>query len=140
MIGRLVLMSIIGLGGGMVIAGGVFALLTSTGIVTRMAVKTNTNSRVKIYESAISLGAILWNLFWVFDINMFTNLQVGFLINSSIGLLQGIFVGCLAVALSEMLNATSIFYRRIKLKRGVSILLLMVAVGKIAGSLIAFRK
>jgi len=47
-------------------------------------------------------------------------------------------VGCLSIALSEVLDGIPIFARRIRLKMGVSIAVLMVAVGKIAGSIVYF--
>ena len=55
-----------------------------------------------------------------------------------IGVFAGIFVGCLSIALSEVLDGIPIFARRIRLKMGVSIAVLMVAVGKIAGSIVYF--
>ena len=54
------------------------------------------------------------------------------------GICQGIFVGCLAVSLAEALNATAIFARRMKLKMGLSILVLIVSVSKIIATVIQF--
>ena len=54
------------------------------------------------------------------------------------GLCQGIFVGCLAVALAEALNGTAIFARRAKLQMGLSFIVLSVAVGKVLASLLQF--
>ena len=53
-------------------------------------------------------------------------------------LAQGIFVGCLAVSLAEALNATAIFARRVKLKVGLSFVILAVAVGKVLAAVIQF--
>jgi stage V sporulation protein AB len=50
----------------------------------------------------------------------------------------GIFVGCLAIALSEVLDGIPIFARRVKLKKGVSIAVIAVAIGKLVGSFIYF--
>ncbi len=55
-----------------------------------------------------------------------------------IGIFAGIFVGCLSIALAEVLDGIPIFARRVKLKMGVSIAVLAVALGKIAGSLVYF--
>ena len=48
------------------------------------------------------------------------------------------FFGCLSIALAEVLDGIPIFARRVKLKMGVSIAVLAVALGKIAGSLVYF--
>ena len=55
-----------------------------------------------------------------------------------IGIFAGIFVGCLSIALAEVLDGIPIFARRVKLKMGVSTAVLAIALGKIAGSLIYF--
>lgn len=57
---------------------------------------------------------------------------------SFVGIFAGIFVGCLSIALAEVLDGIPIFARRVRLKMGVSIAVLAVAVGKIAGSLYYF--
>lgn len=55
-----------------------------------------------------------------------------------IGIFAGIFVGCLAIALAEVLDGIPIFARRIKLKMGLDIAIFSVAIGKLTGSLIYF--
>ena len=55
-----------------------------------------------------------------------------------IGIFAGIFVGCLSIALSEVLDGIPIFARRMRLKMGVSIAVLAVAIGKVAGAIIYF--
>jgi stage V sporulation protein AB len=53
-------------------------------------------------------------------------------------LFAGIFVGCIAIAIAEMLNTIPIFVRRIRLGRGLGITLLAVALGKTVGALLYF--
>lgn len=138
MILNYVIMALLSIGGGAVISGAVFALISSTGVVTRMADKTKTASHIRIYEDAIILGGIWWNLFWVFsiDIPLGANFAQGFQV--IMALAQGIFVGCLAVSLAEALSTTAIFSRRVKLKTGLSFIVLSIALGKIAAALIQF--
>ena len=69
MILNYVIMALVSIGGGAVISGAVFALISSTGVVTRMADKSRTASHVRIYEDAIILGGVWWNLFWIFSPN-----------------------------------------------------------------------
>ncbi len=56
------------------------------------------------------------------------------------GTFAGIFVGCLALAIAEMLNTIPIFARRIGFRHGLGIAILAVALGKLTGSLIYFTQ
>ena len=51
----------LGLGAGTVVAGGVFALITSIGFMARLAGKTHTGKYAKIYESCVVLGGTFGN-------------------------------------------------------------------------------
>ena len=51
------------------------------------------------------------------------------------GLSAGIFTGCLAVALAEILNTFPIMFRRFGIKDGLSWIMLFMALGKMAGAL-----
>ncbi len=48
------------------------------------------------------------------------------------------FVGCLALAIAEMLNSIPIFARRASYRHGLGIAVLAVAAGKLLGSLYYF--
>ena len=86
-------------------------------------------------------GAVLADVLSVFPIKGSLGSSPNLLLTGLlvvIGVFAGIFVGCLSIALSEVLDGIPIFARRIRLKMGVSIAVLMVAVGKIAGSIVYF--
>ena len=134
---QIIILSIIGLSGGGLLAAGVFALITTTGVMTRFAEKTHTAKYVRQYENAVAFGAILFNIFWVFELN-YEGMKLGNQLLALIGLCHGIFVGCLAISLAEALNATAIFARRMKLAVGLSFIVLSVALGKGVGALIYF--
>ena len=55
-----------------------------------------------------------------------------------IGFLIGCFVGCLALAIAEMLDSIPIFTRRISFQKGIGIAVLGIAIGKFCGSLFYF--
>ncbi|MFQ9516125.1 MAG: stage V sporulation protein AB [Eubacterium sp.] len=135
---KYVLLAITGLSGGAMVSAGVFALITSTGVMTRMAGKTHTAKYVRLYETMVIVGGTWWNIFWVFSINFNLPTIVHTILQVIMGVCQGIFVGCLAVSLAEALNATAIFARRAKLKTGVSFIILSAAIGKIIASMIQF--
>lgn len=50
------------------------------------------------------------------------------------------FVGCLALAIAEMLNSIPIFARRIGFRHGLGVAITAAALGKLLGSLIYFAK
>ena len=54
------------------------------------------------------------------------------------GFFAGMFVGCLALAIAEMLDSVPIFARRIGFRKGLGIAITAAALGKAAGSLIYF--
>lgn len=138
MIIKYIVMALTAFGGGAVISAAVFALVASTGVITRMAGKTHTAKHVRTYETAVVIGGILWNVIWVFSVRIPLKAEIYQSLQFVMSLAQGIFVGCLAVSLAEALNATAIFARRVKLKVGLSFVILAVAVGKVLASVIQF--
>ena len=100
MIGKIIL-AITGIGAGFIISAGVFALITSTGIITRFADKTHTAKSIQLYETIVIAGGILWNIFWIMESHFKFTGQPAKIFQGIMGLCQGIFVGCLAVALAE---------------------------------------
>ena len=56
------------------------------------------------------------------------------------GIFAGMFVGCLALAIAEMLNSIPIFSRRIGFRHGLGVAIAAAAFGKLLGSLIYFAK
>lgn len=138
MIIKYIVMALTAFGGGTVISAAVFALIASTGVITRMAGKTHTAKHVRTYETAVVIGGILWNVIWVFSVRIPLKAEIYQSLQFVMSLAQGIFVGCLAVSLAEALNATAIFARRVKLKVGLSFVILAVAVGKVLASVIQF--
>lgn len=138
MIIKYIVMALTAFGGGAVISAAVFALIASTGVITRMAGKTHTAKHVRTYETAVVIGGVLWNVIWVLSVRIPLKAEIYQSLQFVMSLAQGIFVGCLAVSLAEALNATAIFARRVKLKVGLSFVILAVAVGKVLASVIQF--
>ena len=131
---REVLLAVIGLSAGLIVAGGLFAFIASLGVVSDIADRTHTGSKILLYEDATTLGGILGNLIFVYRIPI----PGGTLLQIVVGLFTGIFVGCWALSLAETLNVFPIFIRRVKLVRCVPYIILGIAIGKGIGSLIYF--
>ena len=131
-----VIFTVIGLSCGVIAAGGVFGLITKLHIVTRFADATNTKSYLMQYETAILIGATVGNIVFLFPIS--TTLVFANVIFVLFALFTGMFVGCLATALSETLNVTSVFSRRLRLHSHLGLIVLSASIGKFFGSLFYF--
>lgn len=130
---------IIGLGSGVAIAGGVFALITVIGIIPRLAGKTHTGKYVRTYETAIILGGGIGNLLDVFEFSIPFG-QVAPILFGLIGISSGIFVSCLVMSIAETLDVFPIMIRRSRLKVGFPYIILGFALGKVIGSYLYFYK
>ena len=137
-------------GFGLLSSGGVFTVFVTVGLVPRFADKTHTAHKILLYENSIVAGAILGCIFSVYPdmikdfggraaLSTLSNWGLwGNLILAVFGIFAGMFVGCFAIAIAEMLNTIPIFTRRISLGKGVGIVMLCLALGKTVGSLIYF--
>ena len=103
-------------------------------MISDFADRTHTGEHVLLYEDAVSVGGILGNIFFLFQVSV---PGAGWFL-PVFGLLAGIFTGCWAMALAEMLEVFPIFVRRIKLLRCIPWAILGTAIGKGVGSLIFF--
>ena len=141
MVWKIMFLWIIGISSGIMVSAGVFTVLFVVGLVPRFAGRTDTARCEIFYEECLIFGAILADVLSVFPIKGSLGKSPSLLLTVLIvliGIFAGIFVGCLSIALAEVLDGIPIFARRVKLKMGVSIAVLAVALGKIAGSLVYF--
>jgi len=129
-----ILLILFGLGSGTVVAAGVFTLISTIGIVPRMADKTKTEKTIKLYENSISVGGIVGTLLMYGN----ASIPVSPIIVAIFTFCIGVFFGGLAVSLAEVLNVFPIFMRRNRITMGLSIFIPSVALGKTVGSLLYF--
>lgn len=128
------ILAIIGISSGALVAGGLFGFIVSLGVVSDFADRTGTASKISLYEDAVALGAICGNFAYVYNIQfVHSSLLLGLF-----GVIAGIFVGCWAMALSEILNVFPIFVRRTKIIQAVPYLILSISIGKGIGAFIYF--
>lgn len=130
-----VFLGFLGLAFGLSVASGSFAIAVKLGIIPQMASKSGTAKRMITYENATILGGIAGNI-----ISIFTQIRfpAGHVFLALFGISAGIFVGCMAVALAEIINAYPILYRRVKLKMGLEWMVATIAIGKMCGCLFYF--
>lgn len=145
-------LGILGASFGLLAAGGVFTVLISVGLIPRFAGKTHTGKKVFLYEEAVIFGTIAGDVASVFEdscrlgemallglhipARLWAFVSNGFLLAA--GMFAGMFVGCLALAIAEMLDTIPIFARRIGFRHGLGIAVLAIALGKMMGSLLYF--
>ena len=135
-----IFMIFVGLASGIGVAAGTVAFLIVIRVIPRMVQKARLEHKVIYIENivfrGIMFGTVLslfsWKKKWLFTILGKTLLTI-------FGMSAGIFVGCLAVALAEILDTFPIFFQRIHLKDEFGeVLLFVMALGKMIGSLFFF--
>lgn len=126
----------IGLCGGLLVAGGLYAFFVLIGVVTRLAAGTTTAKYIMLYEDMALLGGTIGNLLYLYPFS----LPLGNVFLGIYGLGAGIYVGCLAAALAEVINMLPVLSERVKLKKGMAGIMVMFALGKAAGSLFGLLK
>lgn len=137
---------------GLLSAAGVFTVFSTVGLVPRFAGKTHSAKEIFLYENMIVLGTIVGSF-----VSMWPEVtEAGFLRLETVtggtgfwqavhfavlvimGLFAGMFVGCFALSIAEMLDSIPIFTRRISFRKGIGLAICSVALGKIVGALFFF--
>ncbi len=136
-----ILLGFLGIAFGGAVAAGTFAFVIVIGVVPRMIGKCNRAANTLCFEQAIILGGILGNIVSVFlQMHIPLGQVSGHIFLGLYGLSAGMFVGCIAGALAEILNTFPILFRRAKLKVGLQWVMWTMAVGKTCGALYYFVK
>lgn len=137
---------------GLLAAAGVFTVLAAVGLVPRFAGKTHTAEYVLIYEEMVIFGTLTGCVLSVFSRycqfgawwqGRFPGQKellygIGGIWQAVFGVFAGMFVGCLALAIAEMLDSIPILTRRISFRHGLGLAVVSMAAGKICGSILYF--
>lgn len=149
---RYLLLIVMGVSFGVLASAGVFTVLIAVGLVPRFAGETHTSRYVLLYEEMVVMGTITGGFLSVFSeysqIGAFLQerfpamngvwIGLGNVVMAVFGLFCGMFVGCLALAIAEMLDSIPIFSRRVSLRHGIGLVILSMAIGKLVGSVCYF--
>lgn len=153
-----ILLCVIGVSAGLIVSAGVFTVLISVGLIPRFAGKMHVARKIFALEEMVVFGTLAGGFCSIFSdwsmMGEFVRARqlfgagttdgtwdlIGTVFMIFFGLFAGIFVGCLALAIAEMLNTIPVFARRIGFRHGLGIAILAVALGKLAGSLIYFTQ
>lgn len=145
----LIFLAFCGASFGLLAAAGVFTVLVAVGLVPRFAGKTHTANKIILYEEMVIAGTVAGGLVSIFDrycqLGVFLRHRfpeeiavwtlAGDIAMIIFGLFSGMFIGCLALAIAEMLDSIPIFTRRVSLRHGIGAAILAMAAGKLCGSL-----
>ncbi|MBQ7925791.1 MAG: stage V sporulation protein AB [Lachnospiraceae bacterium] len=155
-VGKQVLLAVACASYGVLAAAGVFTIFVVIGLLPRFAGRTNTAAYIMRYENAVIYGTLAGTVLTVFDggweigarwqefcmRNWPEGMNIGNYLGQAFlgiaGIFAGIFIGCLALAIAEMVDSIPIFTRRISFEKGISLSILGIALGKLCGSLIYF--
>ena len=132
MVWQEILLVAFGLSGGLLVAGGLFAFLTLVGVITRLAAGTKTAKYLKFYEDTALVGATLGNIAYVYGVGL-PGGNFGLFLS---GLGAGVFTGCLAAALAEVVKMMPVLSERVSLKQGMVALMVIFAFGKMFGAIL----
>lgn len=139
MLTRHIFMAFVSFACGVAVSAGTFAFILVIGVVPRMIRKMNLADKVICFENMIVLGvltgAVLSIIEWEARLPV---AWIGHLLLGIYGFVAGTFVGCIAVALAEILNTFPILFRRLYINRGLSFVMIAMALGKTIGSLYYF--
>jgi len=119
---------------GTVISGAIFSFIAMIGVVPRLARKTKTQKHIKLYEEVIAASGIAGAGVLIFNFTLPLPSFIVLLLSVS----AGIFLGCLAVSLTEVLDVLPITMRRANVKVGLTAFIFALAFGKVVGSLMYF--
>lgn len=115
---------------GAAVAAGLFAFVTTVGVITRLAAGTKTAKHLMWYETVTIVAVTLAN-----GVDLFLwNIPDMVCLRVICGLFSGVFTGCLAAALAEVVNVFPVMTRRIGLTKGMPYLMLSFALGKGIGA------
>ncbi|MGN0400753.1 MAG: stage V sporulation protein AB [Acetatifactor sp.] len=137
---------------GLLSSAGVFTVLVAVGLVPRFAGKTHTAKKIMLFEEMVIFGTLvgcvlsvfsrycMFGAWWQQHFPEYRNLILGIgeVLQAVFGLFAGMFIGCLALAIAEMLDSIPILTRRVSFRHGIGLAILSIAVGKLCGSLVYF--
>lgn len=154
-----IVLLICGLAGGFAVAGGVFTVFTAVGLVPRFADRINAAGHILLFETMIMTGVLIGTLLSVYEPLAFSFRQwlggfriwqegmwptivslVQQIMVSGYALFTGCYVSCLALSIAEIFDAIPIMARRTGLKRGIGLVILVFALGKVIGSLVYYQQ
>lgn len=144
---RYLLLLLWGFGAGLVVSAAVFAVLAAVGMIPRFVWKFHIARKLTLFEEMIIWGCMTGAIVSIYpDRARVFCMQIipdewhmmKLLLLILYGFFAGIFVGCVAVTIAELLGSIPIFLRRVKMNKGLQWTMFSLALGKMVGSFLYF--
>lgn len=119
-----------GFSAGMVLGTAMASFITIIGIIPRIAVKLKITKHYFMLATAMVLGTTVGSYLEVWK----PSWHIPAIIISLFSFAFGIFIGCLTIAIAEVLDVMPIMNRRMHLKRSFCIFIILFALGKMIGA------
>ncbi|MBM7564425.1 stage V sporulation protein AB [Paenibacillus sacheonensis] len=124
--------ALLGFAGGLGVGSALAALLIVLDIIPRLAQLGFAYRKSIWFETAVVSGAVFWSLADFLEWRLWLPHIVSMV---TIGTFDGIFVGMLGAALTEVMNVLPILAKRVRLSRYLVSLVYAMVLGKVTGSL-----
>ncbi|QHT60483.1 stage V sporulation protein AB [Paenibacillus lycopersici] len=124
--------ALLGFAGGLGVGSALAALLIVLDIIPRLAQLTFAYRKSIWFETAVVSGAVFWSIADFLEWRLWLPKIAAMLV---IGTFDGIFVGMLGAALTEVMNVLPILAKRVRLSRYLVSLVYAMVLGKVTGSL-----
>lgn len=129
-------MCLLAISGGALVGTAAAAFITILAIIPRLAQVSNTPNKIGLYENIVSLSMTFVSLSTLMEWSIKVNSRIILIL---IGFTLGIFIGLLASALAEVLNVMPVLFRRVKIYKYITVVLIAVALGKMIGSFFSWN-
>lgn len=129
---RGIFVGLLGFAGGLGVGSALAALLIVLDIIPRLAQLAFAYRKSIWFETAVVSGAVFWSLADFMEWRLWMPKIASSVI---IGTFDGIFVGMLGAALTEVMNVLPILAKRVRLSRYLVSLVYAMVFGKVTGSL-----
>lgn len=134
MIIREAFLGLVGLSAGVIIAGAYVVLIASLGIFTRLQAWSRWGRHNTWMEHLILFGIVFGNIVTLYSVDI----PGGGWCLGLLGISFGIFTGCLAAALADVVKLFPMLAHRLDIRWGLSFLVGGLALGKTVGSMLQF--
>lgn len=148
---KIAILILTGVSAGIFVTNGIAMVLVVVGLLPRIIGKGQTRQSIFLYENMIIAGTFFGGICSIFPkisiwcrllLEEVGNLQLRITIENLwliiFGIFSGMFVGCLALAIAEMLDSIPILARRIAFRHGIGLTVTAMALGKLVGSIVYF--
>lgn len=129
-----IILSIIGMSGGLIVAFGSVALILELNLISRFAGITHTARYTKLYENSVVFGIVIGNILTIYSIRF----PAGGYLAACFGLFGGIYLGSWIIALTEVIDMFPIISKKAGIKVGIRAIVLATAIGKAVFSLLYY--